>query len=197
MRLIAGLGNPGARYRDTPHNAGFRVCDRLAERHGLEPAVEKFEGLFQRGRVAGKDVGILKPQTYMNLSGESIARAIRYLPTDVEDLIVVYDDMDLPSGRLRIRPRGGAGGHNGLKSIIRHLGTQEFARIRIGVGRPTGERSATGHLLGRVNTEERERFDETVALAVDALETMLTEGIDEAMNRYNGLAPISNEEDEK
>ena len=185
MRLVVGLGNVGRRYRDTPHNVGFRVCDRLVERHHLGDPVQKFSGLFWRGRVAREDVGVLKPETYMNLSGESVSEAVRYLPLTAEDLLVVFDDMDLPRGRLRIRPSGGDGGHRGLRSVIEHLGTQRFPRIRIGVGRPPSGWRPTGFLLGRLGKEEREQLSEAVERAADAVETLLERGIEEAMNRYN------------
>lgn len=193
MRLIVGLGNPGRRYRDTPHNAGFLACDRFADRHHFEPDARRFQGRFRRGRVGALDIGVLKPQTYMNLSGDSVGEAVRYLPLEPEDLIAVWDEMDLPAGRIRIRPRGGDAGHLGVRSMIERLGTGDFPRVRIGVGRPAPGRDATGHLLSRVRMDERERFDRTVDLAVDALDTILERGVDEAMNRYNGLAPIGEE----
>jgi PTH1 family peptidyl-tRNA hydrolase len=189
MRLVVGLGNPGSRYRDTPHNLGSWVCDLLAERHGLRDEVEKFQGRFRRGRIEGEDVGLLRPQTYMNASGESVAEAIRYLPTSAEELVVVFDDMDLPLGRLRIRPSGGHGGHNGLRSIIQRLGSQDFARVRVGVGRPPEGWSATGHLLGRIPAELRPRFDEAVVRAADAVECIWEEGVRAAMNRFNAPLP--------
>jgi PTH1 family peptidyl-tRNA hydrolase len=185
MRLIVGLGNPGARYKDTVHNAGFRVCDRFAERHRLGNPVTRFQGLFWRGRACNEDVGVLKPQTYMNESGRSLSEALRYLPAESEDVIVVYDEMDIPEGRLRIRKQGGHGGHNGIRSVIDHLGSGDFPRIRIGVGRPVGRGEPTSHLLSRVRKSERQRFAETVDLAVDALDSILANGIDLAMNHYN------------
>ena len=150
MRLVVGLGNPGARYRETPHNLGFWVCDLLAARHALGDEIEKFESRFWRGRIGNEDVGLLRPQTYVNASGDAVAEALRYLPTSLEDLIVVFDEMDLPLGRLRVRPRGGHGGHNGLRSIIDRLGSSDFARVRVGVGRPPEGWSATGHLLSKI-----------------------------------------------
>jgi PTH1 family peptidyl-tRNA hydrolase len=185
MRLIVGLGNPGARYKDTPHNAGFQACERFAERHALGSPANRFHGVFWRGRACNEDVGVLKPQTYMNESGRSVGEALRYLPAEAEDVIVVFDEMDIPEGRLRIRKKGGHGGHNGIRSVIDHLGSGDFPRIRIGIGRPPGRKSATSHLLNRVRKSERERFTETVDLAVDALESILNNGIDLAMNHYN------------
>jgi PTH1 family peptidyl-tRNA hydrolase len=194
VRLLVGLGNPGKRYRDTPHNAGFQVCDRFAEAHRFPPEEKKFQGLFRRGRAHGEDLGVLKPQTYMNRSGECVAEALRYLPVSREELIVVYDEIDLSAGRLRVRPAGGHGGHNGLRSVIEHLGGfQGFPRVRVGVGRPAERRDPTGHLLSRVRAEERERFEATVRIAVEALDVLLTLGVAEAMNRYNGLPALAGE----
>ncbi len=196
MRLIVGLGNPGARFRDTPHNAGFRVCDEFAERHHLGDEVRKFEGLLRRGHALSQDVGVLKPLTYMNLSGKSVADAIRYLPAEGRDLIVVFDDMDLPAGRLRIRPDGGHGGHGGVRSLIEALGMRDFPRIRVGVGRPPEGRDPTGHLLSRVPYDERAGFQDSIERAVAALEVILEHGVDEAMNRYNGPPLAGNDEEE-
>ena len=132
----------------------------------------------------------------MNLSGHSVSEALRYLPAEPEDVIVMYDEMDIPEGRLRIRKRGGAGGHNGLQSICDQLSSRDFPRIRIGIGRPPTGRDATGHLLSKVRKSEHERFDKTVDLAVEALECLLSNGIDEAMNRYNAIAIDAEEQEE-
>lgn len=195
MRLVVGLGNPGGRYEDSPHNAGFWICDRLCERNPLGAEAKKFKGLFRRGRIAGQDVGVLKPQTYMNLSGESVAEALRYLPVELSDLLVVYDEMDLPVGRLRLRPHGGHGGHNGMRSIIECIGSRDFPRIRLGVGRPPGKASATQHLLSRVRAEQREQLTDAVQRAVEATEAILGQGIQAAMNRFNA-APATELEEE-
>ena len=194
MRLIVGLGNPGRRYRDTPHNAGFLVCDRFAERHHIGEESRKFQGRFRRGRYGSEDVALLKPETYMNLSGESVAEAVRYLPIESSDIILVFDDMDLPGGRIRVRPRGGSGGHHGIQSTIDHLGSQDFPRVRIGVGRPSQRRWNVGHLLGKVRRDDRKLFSDTIDLAVQALETILDEGTEEAMNRFNGVSLIDADE---
>lgn len=191
MHLFVGLGNPGRRYRETPHNAGFLVCDRYADRNRLGEEAGKFQGRFRRGRVGGADVGVLKPQTYMNLSGDAVAAAVRYLPLEPEEIVLVFDDMDLPLGKLRLRKAGGHGGHNGVRSVIERLGTQSFARIRVGVGRPS--RGRGGHLLSRVRREERKRFSATVDRAVEALETALQDGFEAAMNRYNAMPAVGQE----
>ena len=197
MLLFVGLGNPGKRYEDTPHNAGFRVCERFAERNHLDPAKRKFEGMFTRGRVGNEDVGVLRPETYMNLSGESVARALRYLPAEPSDVVVVFDDMDLPAGKLRLRKAGGHGGHNGVRSVIEQLATQDFPRVRIGVGRPPAGREPTGHLLSRLRDEEQQRFSDAVDRGVGALELIVRDGFEAAMNRYNPLPAFGEEEEEE
>jgi PTH1 family peptidyl-tRNA hydrolase len=197
MRLLVGLGNPGRRYRSTPHNAGFRVCDRFVDQHGLGAPGRKFQGQLWRGQFRGEEIGVLKPETYMNVSGAAVAEAVRYLPLEAEDLIVVFDDMDLPLGRLRIRPRGGSGGHRGLQSIIDSLGTNDFPRVRVGVGRPPTGWKATGYLLGRLGKESQGRLEQAVDRAVGAIETLLSSGIEEAMNRYNPSPPEIGEEETK
>ena len=197
MRLIVGLGNPGRRYRATLHNAGFRVCDRFAERNRLDGEVRKFEGLFRRGRIEGEDVGVLKPETFMNLSGRCVAQALRYLPAEPSDLIVVFDEMDIPAGKLRLRKAGGHGGHRGIRSVIESVGTSEFPRIRVGIGRPRGGRDAIAHVLSKASAAERRRFEETVEFGAEALEAILSEGIDIAMNRYNALPPVGGEQEEQ
>jgi PTH1 family peptidyl-tRNA hydrolase len=190
MQLFVGLGNPGPRYAETPHNAGFVVIDRFRERHRFAKTSAKYQGEFVRGQALGHDVGLLKPQTYMNLSGASVAAALRYLPIEPTDILVVFDEMDIPSGKLRLRKSGGHGGHNGLRSIIEAIGSSDFPRIRVGVGRPPDGRGATGHLLGRVGDSDAARLSATIDLAVDALDVVLTKGFEAAMNRFNGLEPV-------
>lgn len=182
--LIVGLGNPGAQYQNTRHNVGFRVVDRLAELHRIDVRAVEKRALVGYGSIDDVPVVLAKPQTYMNLSGESVAPLLRMLQLGTEDLIVVTDDMDLPMGRLRIRREGSAGGHNGLKSLIQHLDTQEFARVRLGVGRPA-EGGAIGHVLGKFERDEIAPVQELIHVAADAIETILAEGVDAAMGRYN------------
>jgi PTH1 family peptidyl-tRNA hydrolase len=182
--LVVGLGNPGAEYQNTRHNVGFRVIDRLAERHRMD--VKKFErrALVGYGAIEETAVALAKPQTYMNLSGESVAPLLRQLQLTPEDLIVVYDEMDLPVGRIRLRKQGSAGGHNGVKSLIQHLQTDAFARIRIGVGRPKGDPSID-HVLGKFGRNEIEPIRDAIDRTADAVEAILAEGLDAAMNRFN------------
>lgn len=191
MKLLVGLGNPGTRYRETRHNIGFVVADEVARRHGVTFESGPVEALMARARVLGDGALIAKPLTFMNSSGEAVAGLLRYYRLATEDLLVIVDEVQLPLGRLRARARGSAGGHNGLKSIVGALGTEEFARLRIGVGRGDPRRDLADHVLSRWDPEEREEIDTAVARAADAAEMFVTEGIDRVMNTYN---PAENDE---
>jgi peptidyl-tRNA hydrolase, PTH1 family len=188
MKVICGLGNPGERYRLTRHNVGFRVVDLLADRWGVsgQGRVRDGAALLEVRRPEADDrVLLVKPMRYMNLSGAPLRAALRQTDTDVgSDLLVVADDIDLPVGRIRLRRSGSAGGHNGLRDIIATLGTNEFNRLRIGVGR-AGE--AVDHVLATFKPDERELASEMVAVGADAAERWLRNGIDEAMNAFNGI----------
>lgn len=183
--LIVGLGNPGAEYHNTRHNVGFRAIDVLAERHRIE--VKKFEkrALVGFGNIEGTSVLLARPQTYMNLSGESVAPLMRMLELRPEDVIVLTDDMDLPVGRLRIRRDGSPGGHNGLKSLVHFLRTAEFPRIRIGVGRPAEGVPVIDHVLTKFGATEIEPIRDSIDRAADAVEVIVREGMEPAMNRFN------------
>jgi peptidyl-tRNA hydrolase, PTH1 family len=183
MKLIVGLGNPGRQYAGTPHNIGFDVVERLAVRHGLDWESSPDEALMARWRSAG--VILAKPLTFMNLSGHAVGGLLRYFRIDGADLLVVVDDVNLELGRLRVRERGSAGGHNGLKSLIVQLGTSEFARLRIGVGRGDVRRNLSSHVLGTFAPDERPLVAETVDRAADAVEQFAAEGVAPVMNRYN------------
>ncbi|HET7645003.1 MAG TPA: aminoacyl-tRNA hydrolase [Candidatus Limnocylindria bacterium] len=188
MKVICGLGNPGERFRFTRHNVGFRVVDLLADRWGLTGQGRLRDGGAVVEARLPEPIGrvlLVKPMKYMNLSGGPLRAALRQTDVDVElDLLVVADDIDLPLGRVRLRRSGSAGGHNGLRDIIAALGTQEFARLRIGVGR-AGE--AASHVLATFRPAERDLADEMVQVGADAAERWLRDGIDEAMNAFNGL----------
>jgi PTH1 family peptidyl-tRNA hydrolase len=187
MKAVFGLGNPGDRYANTRHNIGFLVVDALAALVGVKLTKNKFSAKTGEIHISGERVFVAKPQTYMNISGQSVARAAGFFRLDAPDIIVVYDDMDLEFGKLRIRPGGGAGGHRGVKSIIDHLGAADFNRVRIGIGRPgESDHTAVGHVLGSFSRDERESLDEIVDRAVDAVRTVILNGIDTAMNQYNG-----------
>jgi len=187
MKAVFGLGNPGDRYANTRHNVGFLVVDALAAMVGVKLTKKKFSARTGEIHIGGERVFVAKPQTYMNISGQSVAQAAGFFRLDVQDIIVVYDDMDLDFGKLRIRPEGGAGGHRGVKSIIDRLGSSDFNRVRIGIGRPgESDHTAVGHVLGSFSKDEREELDEIINRAVDALRTAITSGINVAMNQYNG-----------
>lgn len=185
MKLIVGLGNPGRQYEDTRHNVGFKVIDELSARLTITLDKTKFNGLFGMGNVGGEKVLLLKPLTYMNLSGESIRPLMDYYDIDIEDMIVVYDELDLPVGKIRIRTKGSAGGHNGMKSIIAHLGTQNFNRIRIGVDRPKSGMSITNYVLGQFSDEEKASVEDTIKKSASACERWIETPILQVMNEYN------------
>ena len=190
MKLIAGLGNPGAKYRETLHNIGFEVIDELARRHGVKLESAPAEALIAKVRYASGEtpvetVLLVKPLTFMNLSGRAIGELQRYFKIDVDALLVIVDDVNLPAGQLRARPGGSAGGHNGLKSIIAGLGTDGFARLRVGVGRGDARRDLADHVLSRVAGGEREALSEATQVAADAAELFMTAPIGELMNRFN------------
>lgn len=186
MKLIVGLGNPGERYAGTRHNVGFLVAQRLAGRAGIALKKRGHQGIYGVGRIAGVEAAILLPQTFMNLSGASVGSACRSLGVAPGDLIVVHDDIDLPFGGLRLRRGGGHGGHNGLRHIREVLGTGEFVRIKVGVGRPPEGGDVAGYVLSGFSAQERKGLDEVVANAAEAIEVLLTQGVQEAMNAYHG-----------
>lgn len=183
--MLVGLGNPGPRYRGTYHNIGFEVVDELARRHGARFGASPADALAARIREPGRDVLLVKPLTFMNLSGRAVGELQRFYKVELADLLVIVDDVNLPPGRLRLRGRGSAGGHNGLQSIIDSLGTDAFPRLRVGVGRGDPRRELASHVLSRVAPEEAERLRETALRAADAAETFVAEGLREAMNRFN------------
>ena len=186
MKLVVGLGNPGSEYRETRHNVGFLVADEIARRWRLSDAWrEKFEALHVRTTVGDQAVIVAKPLTFMNLSGQAVAGLAAFYQIDPADVLVVTDDVALPLGRLRARPDGGAGGHNGLKSIIQHLGTPAFPRVRVGVGRGDDRRDLADHVLGRFDAGERDTVSAAVLRAADASERFLTDGIERVMSVFN------------
>lgn len=185
MYIIAGLGNPTSKYAGTRHNAGFDALDCIADKYGIAVDTKKHKALIGKGVIAGQKVILAKPQTFMNLSGESIRAIADYYKAKPADIIVIYDDISLEPGQLRIRPKGSAGGHNGMKSIIAHLGTQEFWRIRIGVGEKPAHRDLADYVLGRFSVGERELMEEAFDEAAEAAAVMMTDGVDAAMNHFN------------
>ena len=194
MKLIAGLGNPGSKYRGTRHNVGFEVIDRLAERASIAFESAPADALMARWRSDDKlhDTLLVKPMTFMNDSGRAVGELLRYFKVDVGDLLVVVDEVQLPLGRLRARARGSAGGHNGLKSVIAHLG-DEFARLRLGVGRGDARRDLADHVLSRFDADEAAEVERMIARGADASETFITSGIAAVMNQFNGGDPATSE----
>ncbi|MGI6498515.1 MAG: aminoacyl-tRNA hydrolase [Oscillospiraceae bacterium] len=185
--LIVCLGNPGARYAQTRHNVGFRVADRLAERCRVPVRKLKFKSLYAELLLGGKSAVLLKPQTFMNLSGEAVREAAGFYKIPMERILVVTDDTSLPPGRLRVRGKGSAGGHNGLKSIISCMGGDTFPRIKIGVGAPPHpEYDWADWVLGTFSAQEQKEVEHAVSLAADAVEVILQKGVEEGMNRFNG-----------
>ena len=186
MYIIAGLGNPTREYEKTRHNVGFDTIDVLADKLNTSVDEKKFKGLYGRGIIAGEKVILLKPQTFMNLSGESVREAADFYKVDPEHIIVIYDDISLDVGQLRIRKKGSAGGHNGIKNIIAHLGTQEFPRIKIGVGAKPENGDLVKHVLGRFSKEDDAKIRDVFALAEEGLLAILQEDVKTAMNAVNG-----------
>lgn len=186
MFLIVGLGNPGRQYEHTRHNAGFDVMDALAEKYNISISESGHKALFGKGMIGGQKVILAKPQTFMNLSGDSVSTLINFYKLDpTQELIVVFDDISLAPGNLRIRKKGSAGGHNGIKDIIAKTGTDQFERVKVGVGEKPAGWDLADHVLGRFSPEDREKFEDAVKDAVDAVSLMVQDRTDEAMNLYN------------
>ena len=185
MKIIVGLGNPGAQYENTPHSVGFEAVDAIAAEIGASWETKRqFSCLMAKGTFAGLPVMLVKPQTYMNLSGDSVAPVVKYHNATAADLLVIQDDIDLPVGRMRVRKNGSCGGHNGIRNIIERLGTQDFARLKLGVGKDKSD--VIAHVLGKFDPTTRKTMDLVVAEAVKAAASILRDGPDCAMNAYNG-----------
>jgi PTH1 family peptidyl-tRNA hydrolase len=184
--LLVGLGNPGREYRNTRHNVGFMVIDRLGETLGLRLTRLQSKALVGGGSWDQSKVVLAKPQTFMNLSGQAVSSLVRFYHLPLEQLLVIHDDIDLPFGTLRMRPGGGAAGQKGLASTIEQLGTQEFPRLRIGVGRPPGQRSAADYVLGDFEGSDQAILAQVLNQAVDAVKIFLKNGLNQAMNQFNG-----------
>ena len=185
MFLIIGLGNPENEYANTRHNMGFDTVNKLAKQYRIEINKHKFKGMYGSGMIENEKVILLKPQTYMNLSGESVIEAIQFYKIDLENIIVIYDDMDVEPGKIKIRKKGGAGSHNGMKSIVNHLKSENFPRIRIGIGTPKDKSDSIYYVIGPIPKEEQEILDQATTKAKDAISEILKSGIDVAMNQFN------------
>jgi PTH1 family peptidyl-tRNA hydrolase len=185
VKLLVGLGNPGREYAGTRHNVGFLVVEEVARAAGFAVDRKKFAALLGEGTVAGVKAVVVEPQTYMNLSGEAVGAAARFYKVATEDVLVVHDDVDLEFGRLQIKAGGGHAGHNGLKSLIAHLGGPDFVRIRVGIGKPGGRRETVSHVLGGFDRKESEELPFVVQRAADAARCVLKDGPTKCMNEYN------------
>jgi len=185
MYIIAGLGNPTKEYAGTRHNVGFAVIDKLADEYNISMDIKKHKAICGKGVIAGQKVVLVKPQTFMNLSGESLREVIDFYKEDIDKMLVIFDDISLDVGKLRLRPMGSAGGHNGIKSIIANLGTDQFKRIKFGVGDKPRGYDLANWVLGRFSKEQQEVVNEGIANACKAVETILSDGIEVGMNKYN------------
>ncbi len=186
MVLIVGLGNPEQEYSNTRHNMGFNTVNKLAQEYEIELNKTKFKAIYGTGIIEDKKVIILKPQTYMNLSGESIIEVINFYKIDLKDMIVIYDDIDVEPGKIKIRKKGGAGSHNGMKSVIKNVKSEEFTRIRVGIGTPEHKNDMINYVIGKIPTEEeKDVLDKGTDKAKEAIKEILKNGIDSAMNKFN------------
>lgn len=186
MYLIVGLGNPEADYSRTRHNMGFNVINKLAKQYNIEVTKSKFKGLYGVGTIENKKVILLKPQTYMNLSGESLKEIVQFYKINIEkELIVVYDDMDIEPGLIRLRKLGGAGTHNGMKSVVKELNTEHFKRVRVGIGKPIENGDFINYVIGAIDDEDVPKLEKGTELAKEAIIEILKNGIDIAMNKFN------------
>ena len=185
MKIIAGLGNPGSEYANTKHNVGFMFVDALADKLGIDGWKTKYDALVAEGHMGAEKILLMKPLTYMNESGRAIGPLLSWYKLEPQDLIVVHDDMDIPAGTVRIRRKGSAGGHNGIKSILYHVGDENFARVRIGIGRPQPGWTVVNHVLAPFSAEDAPKIREAIQYLLPAVECIVTEDVDMAMNRYN------------
>ena len=185
MYLIVGLGNPEQDYSNTRHNMGFDTINKLAKEYEIEVTKTKFKGLMGKGTIEGESVVLLKPQTFMNLSGESIQEAVQFYKISTENVIVIYDDMDVEPGFIKLRKTGGPGTHNGMKSVVQQLNTQDFPRVRVGIGSPEGKEQRIEYVLGAIAEEDKEKLEQATTLAKQAVVEIIKNGIDIAMNKFN------------
>ena len=185
MYLIVGLGNPENEYSHTRHNMGFDVINKIAENNNITINKNKFKGLYETGTIQGKKVILLKPQTYMNLSGESIKEIVDFYKIKNEEIVIIYDDIDVEKGKIKIRKKGGPGSHNGMKSVIEKLQTTDFSRIRVGIGQPEFKSDMINYVIGKVPEEEQKILEQGVQKAAEAVEEIIKNGTDIAMNKFN------------
>ena len=185
MYLIVGLGNPEKDYGGTRHNMGFNTINKLAKQYEIEVTKNKFKSLYGMGMIEGEKVILLKPQTFMNLSGESIKEIIQFYKIEIDQLIVIYDDIDIEPGMIKIRKAGGPGTHNGMKSVVKELDTQNFKRIRVGIGMPENKENLIEYVIGAISDEDKEKLDRATDLAKESIIEIIKNGMDIAMNKFN------------
>ncbi len=185
MYLIVGLGNPESDYSKTRHNMGFNVINKISEQYEIDVNKNKFKGLFGTGQIEGEKILLLKPQTYMNLSGESVKEIVDFYKIDLDNIIVIYDDIDIEPGKIKIKKFGGPGTHNGMKSVVNELGSQNFKRVRVGIGSPENKGDLINYVIGHIPEEEVKTLEKGVLEAKDAVIEILKNGIDIAMNKFN------------
>lgn len=185
MYLIIGLGNPEEEYSRTRHNMGFNTINKIAEKYNIQVNKNKFQGLYESALIEGQKIILIKPQTYMNLSGNCVKEFVDFYKIENENILVIYDDMDIEPGKVKIRKKGSAGGHNGMKSIIQMLGTEDFPRIRIGIGRPEHKGDDINYVIGNIPDEAKNTLEEATQKAKDIVIEILKNGIDQAMNKFN------------
>lgn len=185
MYLIVGLGNPEADYANTRHNMGFNVINKLARQYNIEINKKKFNSEYQTAIIEGKKAVLVKPQTYMNNSGEAVSEFVSFYKTELDKMIIIYDDIDIEPGKIRIRKSGSAGSHNGMKSVVSHLNNEKFPRIRVGIGKPQQHIDMIHHVIGAISEEEKNQLDKGAEIAKDALIELIKNGIDSAMNKFN------------
>ena len=185
MKIIVGLGNPGKEYEKTRHNTGFMVLDKIADKFNIEITKEKSKALIGLGEINGEKVMLVKPQTFMNLSGEAVRGLVDFYKEDIDNIFIIFDDIDLEIGKIRIKERGSAGTHNGMKSIVSHLGTENFKRIKVGIGKPKENMDLISHVLGRFSDDEIKELEKSINNAVDSAIMLVENETAKAMNKYN------------
>lgn len=185
MYLIVGLGNPEQEYSGTRHNMGFDTINKICQKYKINICKKKFNGIYEKCNIEGNEIVLLKPQTYMNLSGICVQEFMKFYKISAENVIIIYDDMDIESGEIKVRKKGHAGGHNGMKSIIEHLGTIEFPRIRVGIGKPHENEDKIKYVIGKLTNKAKEELEEGTTKAASAVIEILKNGLDKAMNQYN------------
>lgn len=185
MYLIIGLGNPEEEYSKTRHNMGFDTINNIAEKYNINVSRRQFDGLYGKGIIEGESVVLIKPQTYMNLSGKSVKQFVDFYKVDIENIIVIYDDMDIDIGNVKLRKKGGAGGHNGMKSVIQEIASDNFSRVRVGIGKPKYKTDVINYVIGPIPEEEYIELSKSTSNAAQAVIEIIKSGIDNAMNKFN------------